>query len=359
MTDDFFADINYSSANEDGRTERRALGEPLNGGRALCITGSGARALDLLVAEPECVVSIDFNPTQNHLLELKMAAMRAMEYEEYLAFLGLSACRRRRETYRRLRGALSAEARGFWNRHAMRIDRGVIYCGRWEGYLHTMARVFHSVKGDVIRGILESADLEEQSRRWQAATAGRGWRTLMRLVSLRSIWRHVVREPGIELIPNRVDVAAVIDRRLAAAARRHLFRDCAFGWLILTGRYGGDALPCHLERCHFDMIKQRLGAVRILTGPLHDHLQRTSDRYHAFSVSDFGSYAPPAAYRSIWRGMQRTAQPGARVCERLFLVPRAPDRIGGIAFARDAAAEASAAIHDRSFVYRFVVGAFA
>ena len=355
---DFFSDINYSAANEDGQTERLALGERLRGGQALCITGSGARPLELLIAHPGRVVAIDFNASQNHLLELKIAAMRAFEYAEYAAFLGLTPDSERAVRYQQIRQGLSSNCRTFWDAHTQRIVAGVIYCGRWERYLQLMARVVHLARGKTIRGILGSVNVEEQTLRWRAATAGLGWRSLMQLLSMRPIWRYIAREPGIDLVPPEVDIAGLISDRLAVAAQQHLFRECAFAGLLVTGRYFNGVLPCHLEARHYATIRAQLEKIELVTTSLAEHLHVTADRYDAFSVSDFGSYAPPDVYRTIWTGMQRSAAPGARACERLFLVPRDPQSIVGDRFTREPDLEQAAARLDRSFIYRFVIGSF-
>jgi S-adenosylmethionine:diacylglycerol 3-amino-3-carboxypropyl transferase len=82
----FFEKINYSASNEDGDSESEAL-QIRNSDVVLCITGSGARTLDLLIDNPSKIYSIDFNPTQNYLLKLKMAAYQALEYEEFCEFI--------------------------------------------------------------------------------------------------------------------------------------------------------------------------------------------------------------------------------------------------------------------------------
>ena len=78
----------YSSVNEDWRTEAAAL-RLAPDARVLCVTGSGARPLDLLAVTPARVVAIDVNAAQNHLLELRVGAMRALQFDAYTAFLGL------------------------------------------------------------------------------------------------------------------------------------------------------------------------------------------------------------------------------------------------------------------------------
>ncbi len=70
----FFQTLNYSSCNEDGLTELRAL-KLAPADHVCCITGSGDRVLHLLLGNPARVSAFDLNPAQNHLLELKMAVI--------------------------------------------------------------------------------------------------------------------------------------------------------------------------------------------------------------------------------------------------------------------------------------------
>ena len=70
----FFKRLSYSIGNEDWETEREALSIQADD-KVLCITASGDRPLNLLMNECREIVSIDANPVQNYLLELKIMIM--------------------------------------------------------------------------------------------------------------------------------------------------------------------------------------------------------------------------------------------------------------------------------------------
>ena len=84
----YFETINYSSMNEDSNSEIKALKLSEND-EVLCITGSGSRVLNLLTQKPKLIFAVDFNPCQNYLLELKIASIRHLDYEDYISFLGI------------------------------------------------------------------------------------------------------------------------------------------------------------------------------------------------------------------------------------------------------------------------------
>ncbi|MEL7500458.1 MAG: DUF3419 family protein [Planctomycetota bacterium] len=358
MSSAFFKKINYSAANEDGETERRALAPHLAGGQAICITGSGSRALELLIDQPNRLVSIDFNATQSFLLELKAAAIREMEYECFLGFVGITASSNRLQDFEKIKGNLSSEARDFWSRESSKIQSGVIYCGSWEYYLSWMASFARLVRRKHVQRLMQCSSLEEQIEFWESDWTNFIWRTSLRMMGMRWIWKYVIREPGIAVIPAHVDIAEKINSRLDRAAHHVQLRQCAFAWLLFFGKYDPDVvLPCHLEKQHYPSIKSALDGLEIKTGEIDQYLSTTTDSFTAYSVSDFSSYAPQHVYERVWRSIQSSAcNSGASICEREFLAPIAPQELEGVELHRDRELEAELSKLDRSMVYDIVVG---
>ena len=84
----FFSQLRYSFGNEDWQTEKEALDiKPQD--VVLCITASGDRPLNLLTRECQRMVCVDANRIQNHLLELKAAAIAVLDYKTILDLLEL------------------------------------------------------------------------------------------------------------------------------------------------------------------------------------------------------------------------------------------------------------------------------
>ena len=124
----YFSRLSYSFGNEDWSTEAKAL-QVRPGDRVACITASGDRPLHILLHDCAEVVAIDANPAQNHLLNLKVAALGQLSYEEYLAFLGALPHPERLAVLHRLNPLLPPEARHFWNSNSDMIKKGVLFQG--------------------------------------------------------------------------------------------------------------------------------------------------------------------------------------------------------------------------------------
>ena len=80
------------------------------------ITSGGCNVLSFLIDNPGKIIALDLNPYQNYLLELKIAALKMLNYVDMLKFLGVESCKNRQEFYVRVKSTLGDEARNYWDR---------------------------------------------------------------------------------------------------------------------------------------------------------------------------------------------------------------------------------------------------
>jgi S-adenosylmethionine-diacylglycerol 3-amino-3-carboxypropyl transferase len=349
--------VNYASSNEDSGSEIRAL-RIEDRDVVLCITGSGARPLDLLTASPGKIVSIDFNPCQNFLLELKMAAIQQLEYREYLEFLGVTRSVNRSLLYRRIRGKLNAQALSFWDSHASIIRKGVIYRGRWERYFRSLAFCVGCVRPRLLKKIFSAETLSEQSALWRRKWANPVWRSFLRIISMRMVWKYAFGDPGFFLhVPESFSIHAYLENRFDDAFDHFLASGSPFARLLFFGKFdAGGVLPIHLREDHYDTLRKNLPRISIFTQPLDDYLNAYDGiPYQKFSLSDFASYTGPDQYSTIWEKIVRNSSPGAVVCERQFLVKRDPPDGVRSSIARDNRLEKELERTDNSIFYSFVI----
>lgn len=323
--DSFFNQIVYSAENEDPAAEMQALdiGED---DRVLCVTGSGSRPLSLLTESPGEIVAVDQNPRQTFLLELKVAAIRDLSHAEFLRFLGQSKDENRWETYLAIRQHLTIEARGFWDLERKKIEKGILYCGAWEKYLQMMSAYFR-FRRRKLNQLLKVENLDAQLVFWKSEWNTLGWRLAIRLISIRAIWKYVIREPGIHFVPETFEIDSYLIDRFDQSAATRLFRENPFFHLLVSGRFSNHALPWHLHESNFPKLKTNLDRLRLETRPLQAYLEEHGNHFSAFSLSDFASYADPETYEKIWRSIVSSAVPGAKICERFFMVEYKPEKL--------------------------------
>jgi S-adenosylmethionine-diacylglycerol 3-amino-3-carboxypropyl transferase len=354
MSNSFFNEIIYSSSNEDTESERKAL--KINpDDTILCITGSGARPLDLLVDSPKKIISIDFNETQNFLLELKIAAFKVLNYDECIRFLGIGFSINRLQVFNQLKPQLSDKAIAFWTQNLQHIEKGPLYCGKWERILKGLLRLSFFRK-QTIQKLIHASSIEEQKKLWHTISNHITWKVFLKIISNRFLWMYIIREPGAKLIPKTFDVYKYISSRIDYLVNNFILKENHYANLLFNGSYLDSCiLPHHLRKENFELIKSNIDKIEITTGSLSDYLLTQQHKISAFSLSDFSSYAPDEMYHSIWKNILFASTDHAKFCERLFLVKRNPEQQFH-EIKRDTLLEAQLFVEDEVAIYTFCVG---
>lgn len=350
----------YTTCDEDSASEMTAL-EPAPGDTVLSITGSGCRSLALLAGGPDRLVSVDANPLQNHLLELKAEGIRRLDRAEFLAFVGIAKAgsRHRREVYDGLRGGLSAPAREFWDLNRRVIGRGVIFSGAHETfYRRFIGPSIRLLRRRRLQELYAFDDLAAQSdfyrRRWDHA----GWRLAVHALARPTVVRLLLADPSYYAHVERpVSFADHLLERLRTVFDHRLARDNDVFTMYVFGRYLDDeALPFYLRPAQYDAVRAHLDRLEIVTADVAAHLVEMPDRsVDKVSLSDISGWADPATFDGIVRDAARALRPGGRLVYRNFLADRPlPEHLHGpLEPLPDL--EDELARTDRAFAFTFVV----
>lgn len=356
MANSFFEKINYSACNEDSESERKAL-HLTPDDTVLCITGSGARPLDLLIDSPKKIISVDFNATQNHLLAIKIAAYQSLNYAEFKSFIGLENTFSRKDLYAKLSPLLTKTTQNYWDKNLNLIKNGLLYCGTWERFLRMMAKAAFFRK-KAIKKLMTVETLEIQREFWAKHWDNDIWRAFLKLVSNRFLWTKIIREPGALLIPQEFDVYEYMHSRMNHLANNHLLRTNHFANLLFYGEYKPDCiLPLHLREENFESIKKQAHKIETITDSLLNILdnQQLTKSITAYSLSDFSSYADTEMYNKIWTKIIQHSADETKFCERFFLVKRQPEILHQ-QIERDYLVEKQLSDQDLTAIYTFCVG---
>ncbi len=353
--DRFFHTLNYSSVNEDWRTEAGGLHLSATD-RVLCVTGSGERALSLLAAAPVEVTAIDLNPVQNHLLSLKVASLRVLPYQEHVAFLGFvdADLAWRRRLYRELAADLPARSSRFWDDHQSAVARGVLYQGRWERFYRRTSRLLSLVFPALVRRLFAFEDLEAQRRFVDESWDSRSWRAAFRLICSRAVSRRFLGDPAYLAGPG---AGLYLHERMGHLLRRCLANRSFMVSLALRGHLAAEDLPPSLTREGQQLIRARLAGLDLLDSDLTAHLRNGGrGRYNRFSLSDVPSFLDQEGFEDLIEAISAAAPDGGRFVIRQFLTRQTvPERFTR-RLARDAELESRLAERDRSFAYQFLCG---
>ena len=296
----------------------------------MVITSAGCNALDYLLDGPRSVHAIDANPRQNALLELKVAGIRKLSYEDFFQIFGAGVHPDFRTLYReRLRPELGPFARRFWDRRCAWFEgrRGSFY---FNGLAGTVARAFHAylrlrpkLRAHV-NALFTAGSLDEQRAIYDQKIAPILWGPALRWTLSRQFTMSMIGVPH----PQRREVQAqhaggvsgFIRESLEYVLRELPLQDNYFYGVYLRGHYTEDCCPGYLRREAFAALQGGLiERLHIHTGTVTQFLQNASTPISRFVLLDhmdwMSSYHPDALMEE-WEAILACAAPGARAILR-------------------------------------------
>ena len=226
---------------------------------------------------------MDINPTQGHLLELKLAALTSLPYADFWRLFGEGyhpAFSRLLDTY--MSPYMSSHAYQFWKRNSG-FDN--IYETGASGIAIKAFGILARIMGlhEAIQNMCTATSLDEQNDIWQNQIRphflSRKWIGL--LSNNKFAWDALgVPKRQFEMLLKEGSVYDYIVNTFDPVCRKHLLsEDGYFYHLCLQKRYAGNALgqcPSYLTREGFSKLKtsRRLEAIQIHTAPILSILEQ-------------------------------------------------------------------------------------
>jgi S-adenosylmethionine-diacylglycerol 3-amino-3-carboxypropyl transferase len=323
-----FSGIRYAQCWEDADVVVDALAlRP--GDRCLSVASGGENSLSLLACGPGAVIAVDISPAQLALVELKRAAIRALDHATAIAFVGLAPCADRWRIYRDIRTALPRRSAEFWDAHPRDVASGVCLCGRFERYLALFRQVVlplvHS--RDEIADLLVPRPPEARRRFFDDVWNNFRWRALTRLFFSRTVMGHVGRDPSFFRYVDG-DVAASISERVERALTEGEPAANPYLRWIVQGRYG-DRLPHAWRAANFDAIRHNIDRLELRQQSAEAALaEAPDDSIDRFNLSDVFEYVSAPSAERMFDDIARCGRAGGRVAYWNMMVPRGrPQRL--------------------------------
>jgi S-adenosylmethionine-diacylglycerol 3-amino-3-carboxypropyl transferase len=346
---------------EDPRSDREALKiQPTD--VLLTIISGGCNTLSFLLDNPVKVFAVDINPSQSYILELKIAAMKKLHYAEFSEFLGLSPSKQRVEMYESLSHELTPDARTYWNNNLSVIGHGILGRGKYESFIAVFRKILNLMQGKKrIEGLFESKTLEQQQTYFDEVWNTRRWRAIFRVFFNKKILaRRGLSAEYFHFDDGSASFADSFFRRSRRAMRDLPIKDNYFLSQYLLGRYlSDDDLPDYLRKKNFDLIRNRLDRITIITADAKQWLsEQSSDIIDCFSLSNICELMSLEDTAKTFTEVFRTARKEARMCFRNLMIPRTvPDNLKESIY-RDTELSTRLLQSDRSFVYSRVDALF-
>jgi S-adenosylmethionine-diacylglycerol 3-amino-3-carboxypropyl transferase len=300
--------------------------------RVVTIASGGCNVLNYLTADPGAIIAVDLNPAHIALTRLKIGALRHLpDYEAFFQFFGVAKDRANVEIYdTHLRARLDEPTRRFWDHRTLLGRRRIAFfanglyrkalLGKFIGFLHGFARLL----GQHPSRILAARSLAEQRSIFDTEIE-----PLFHSWLVRQLSRHPLILYSLGIPPSQFeslveassgDLAGLYHDRVRHLACDFPLADNYFAWQAFGRRYGAEAgasLPPYLQRGNYAAIRDRLSRVATHTTSMTDWLAGEADEScDRYILLDSVDWMDAPTLTALWRQIERTARPGARVIFR-------------------------------------------
>ncbi len=319
----------YNTCWEDPRIDRVALNlGPRD--HVLVITSAGCNALDYLLDEPARVFAVDLNYRQNALLELKIAALKALSFDEFFQMFGEGFLPQVRQRYSvALRPSLTRRSQEFWDRRISWFanPRKSFY---FRGTSGSFARLMKFYTDRVIRvrpqieRILDAHTLEEQQKAYFDEMHDRFWTGLVRFTMNRDTTMSMLGVPKAQ--------RRQIEKQYPGGLFRYI-QDCVdtvFGrlpmkdnyfWRVyLNGSYTRECCPEYLREENYHRLRNGLlDRLSTHTDSVQGFLEKHDGQISRFVLLDHMDWLSDHFFpwlEAEWQAIVDRAAPNARILWR-------------------------------------------
>jgi S-adenosylmethionine-diacylglycerol 3-amino-3-carboxypropyl transferase len=319
----------YNTCWEDPRLDRIAL-ELGPGDNVMVITSAGCNALDYVLTEPAHVYAVDMNPRQNALLDLKIAAIKHLDFDDFFRMFGEGRLPGIRDVYwTRLREGLPNWSRSFWDSKIKWFDnrRRTFY---FRGTSGAFARMMKVYTDRVIRvrahldALMDAQSLAEQREIYERYLKQKFWSGLVKFTLNRDTTLSMLGVPKAQR--KQIDtqypggLIQFMQDCLEGVFIKLPMRDNYFWRLYMNGRYSRDCCPEYLKEPNFQRLRRGLvDRVSTHTNSVQGFLQNHPGQISRFILLDHMDWLSDHFFpllESEWQAIVNRAARGSRIIWR-------------------------------------------
>jgi len=339
---------------EDPQSDKHAL-KIKQDDTVMAITSGGCNILGFLLFNPKEVYCVDINLAQSYVLQLKIAAIKTLDFDEFIEFSGLVEYPHRTILFEKIKQELSKEAMFFWQEHEKVIVNGFIMAGKYERFVKFAGKFLKLLQGRRrVENLFQSKTLEEQNLYFDNVWNTKRFKYLFKIL----FNKKMLAKRGLVTDYFTFDDGSSSFAESFYKRSRKAFRDLPiesnyFVSLYLLGKYKNpDQVPDYLLRKNFNIIKKRLDRIKIITSDAQGWLNSMEvNSLDCFALSNICELMSEDETERLFTAVKRTAKPNARVIFRNLMIPREVPESLKEEIVKDEALSKYIFDNDRSFVY--------
>ena len=312
--------IRYANCWEDTDILLEAL-QITPGDRVLSIGSAGDNSFSMLIHHPELVVAVDINLVQLQLIELKIAAIKALNHHDYLAFIGFKDSKNRESLFKKVSAFLTPSLTQYWIARMTEINSGIIDQGKFEKYFKAFRTkvlpLIHTKKR--INQLFEPKSAKEQNSFFETQWNTWRWRILFKVFFSKFVMGKLGRDPEF-LKEVKISVSDFI---LQQAKGNLSSKECQNNYYlqyILKGKFETE-LPHYARKENYEIIKTNINNITVFHG-LAENAFHAYKGFNKFNLSNIFEYMSPSIFQSVSDNLVKNSHSNSRFAYWNLMVPR-------------------------------------
>lgn len=291
----------------------------------LSITSAGDNVLGLLLKNPRSITAIDLNPCQNALLELKLAAIQVLSYDDFLTLLGVRPGTDPLDLYAACLPLLPPYARHYWDANTAVLTQGIIRQGRLERYIRGWQEA-------VLHKVLTPAEVTSCFARNDPQAQGSLFEQVFDNTPMQQAFQwyfgtHMMARHGrdaAQFAYVEIDAGMYFYQRFKYAFTHLPLRENFYLAYFMTGDFLDlEHVHPYLQRANFDLLKARVDRIQVVTASMESFLSSCADRtFSKANLSNMMEYLSPAHFATLLTQLHRVFRKGGRLAYWSLLVDR-------------------------------------
>lgn len=319
--------IIFNTSWEDPAIDRKLLDIDSNS-NILTITSAGDNVLDYLLDSPNSVTSIDLNPSQNALAELKIATIKSSNYDILFNMFGYGKYLDIDKHLENVKSDLSKNAFAFWQRKKFYFTSKLPFYHYGTSGLIARGFYYHLKLNKKLRKkvdeMVNCGTLEEQAELYL---------DLEKILFDNFIAKFLLKnrftlsflgipEPQAKLIDDYNDYGNMYD--FIVGSLRTVFKEYPlsknyFWYLYIKGQYSKETCPNYLKEENFELLKSNVKKVNLKVDTFFNHLKNSPDNSysHIVLLDHFDWFwQDKEKQKEVWKEIKRVVTPNAKILFR-------------------------------------------
>lgn len=257
----------------------------------LMITTAGCNVLNTLLKNPKQIISVDISKCQNALLDLKLSAIKELNYEIFWKMFGLGHIPDFRNIYKKkLRESLQLESsKIFWDKNYCIFTKGLYNSGSAVKTLK-YAKLF---LGDRLIKLCEFDDREDQYRYYKKKIEPIIFNKYVFMAVNTSFWQKLTGVPKEQYMTicngkcRKDEIFNFMKNSYDFIFKNRLVKtDNYFAYATIKGNFIKSNCPEYLKEENYNSLKLNYSKVEIVNASVSEYLKGTDVIFTKFILLD-------------------------------------------------------------------------